>query len=285
MFVSMATNVPVRKRVVVKSKRPAKSSDGSTTDSPSDLVDGLKASAGPPPILMPRPSSPCKVTVTGGGVLQMEPTLGNMEKQTIHETPLPVVLQQPRLSSSQPPLHHPPPGSRKKEDTSSSSSSSDNERDEVFVNHPRQVFFIAPGSHLSPVPHYNHSFTEPAGYRMYGKGKKNRVAPMTPARLENSQRTPSPYHHSHHNTWLSSSSPHDDLSTISSFSASSPLPPLLTANMRRGGGPYQDSSALLESLLPGKMLKVFVGTWNMCGQKVSQVDTCCFEQPLNRNQL
>ena len=261
----MATNAPVRKRVVVKSKRPARSSDSSITDAPPDFVDRPKQSAGYPSTSTPEP------VVGGEGVTQTGLTSGRRQREVSDEVALPLVLQHPG-SVSLPSPRPPPHGSRKKQDTTSSSS--DNEGDEVFVNHPRQVFFVTPGNQLSPPSHYNQSFLEPAGRRKYSKERHSQVAPMILSRTESYERTPSPHYHANPNTLLSSGSPHDEFSTVSSFSTSSPLPLLLTANMRRGGAPYHDNTSLLESILPGRVLKVFVGTWNMCGQKASTVDKC-----------
>ena len=270
----MATNAPLRKRVVVKSKRRAGSSDSSITDATSDFVDRVKQSAGHPSISTPEPAD-------GEGVTQIEFTSGKSKREVYDDAALPIVLQHPKSNSLQSP-YRPSFGSRKKEDTTSSSS--DNERDDVFVNHPRQVFFVTPGNHLSPPSHYSQSFLEPVGQRKYSKGRYSQVVPMTPSGAESSERTPSPHYHSNQNTLLSSGSPHDEFSTVSSFSTSSPLPLLLTANMRRGGAPYHDNTTLLESILPGRVLKVFVGTWNMCGQRVSMVDKCKINQTLHRMQ-
>ena len=276
----MATNTPVRKRVVVKSKRPARSSDSSITDVPTNFADRFKQIDGRPPISAPeRNSLRDSITADGEGVARIGMTSGERESESFDQIPLHMVLQHPRSSSLHSP-RQPPPGRRKKEDTTSSSS--DNERDEVFVSPPRQVFFMTPGNQLNSLSHYNQSFLEPAGQRKYSsKGRHNQVAPMTPSGVETSDRTPSPRHHSNHNTLLSSGSPHDEFSTVSSFSTSSPLPVLLTANMRRGGAPYHDSTTLLESILPSRVLKVFVGTWNMCGQKVNMVDKCRINLPLD----
>ncbi len=82
-----------------------------------------------------------------------------------------------------------------------------------------------------------------------------------------------PFSPQHHLSYISSPSP-TTIDTQSTLSLSSPLPPLLIRSMRKGGTApstltdWQPDS-ILESILPGGILKVFVGTWNMNEQKVS----------------
>ena len=87
----------------------------------------------------------------------------------------------------------------------------------------------------------------------------------------NSMSVSSQFYHS----YLSSPSPTTDAnSTFSSLS--SPLPPLLVQSMRKGGTKPSalsnwQSDSVLENILPGGVLKVFIGTWNMYEQKVGYV--------------
>ena len=93
----------------------------------------------------------------------------------------------------------------------------------------------------------------------------NIMSPVTPRSL----RTPSPLRLTHRSNLYSSGSPSGMLSL------SSPLTPLLTTQMRKGGTLPSinthwgcDGEALLEGVLPERELVVFVGTWNMQEHKV-----------------
>ena len=95
-----------------------------------------------------------------------------------------------------------------------------------------------------------------------------RVSPVT---LTGSKRTPSPLRITQRSNLTSTGSP----SGVFSF-ASSPLTPLSTSQMRKGGTLPSlntdwsyDGDALLDSVLTERELVVFVGTWNMQECKVS----------------
>lgn len=85
-----------------------------------------------------------------------------------------------------------------------------------------------------------------------------------------SPRTPSPLRMTQHSNLYSTGSPSSGM-----LSLPSPLTPLLTTQMRKGGTLPSintnwecDGEALLESAFPERELTVFVGTWNMQEHKV-----------------
>ena len=102
----------------------------------------------------------------------------------------------------------------------------------------------------------------------YRLGHQNQAVPVLQFPGNRVPPISSPNYQSH----LSSPSPTLDMnSTFSSLS--SPLPPLLIHSMRKGGtapsvGSHWQADSILENVLPGGILKVFIGTWNMNEQKV-----------------
>ena len=131
------------------------------------------------------------------------------------------------------------------------------------AHHVRQMYMSS--SHiLTPTTIY---YDDMSQYKQNRKNRfNNQVIPVL-----NLPSSVTPLSTFQYPSYLSSPSPSDTQSTFSSLS--SPLPPLLIQSMRKGGtipsarSNWQPDS-VLDTVLPGGVLKVFVGTWNMNEQKV-----------------
>lgn len=240
-----------RKRVIVRSKRTAGLSD----------VTGSECSSGPD-----NQSSDSDVN----------PSVSFRSKRiskshTKKETPLYITHVQYPLrpqSVSSALLSH-----KVHEDSSSTSEGDDDFSDQTrlaqsapLIPPPtvRPMFLSA--SHLTPSIYYDTSVLELGNNKkQWNKGRRsNQVAPLPNFNqriLPISQQIP-----------LNSTSPFDTHSTFSSLS--SPLSPLLTKSMRKGGSIPSantdwgcDNISLLESILPDGVLKIFIGSWNMHEEK------------------
>lgn len=175
---------------------------------------------------------------------------------------------------------------RGRKEVAGSSSGSSLGGDEVFIDRPRfsqtaplhtvadkpVVAFLSPHT----LPSTSHSTNSPDGLLNHKRQQqlvfKNRVSPLS-INIPRESRTPSPPRQTRHSHRNSSGSPSGVFSLTPS---SSPLPSLLTTQLRKGGTLPSvetdwecDGVAVLEGILPDRELTVFVGTWNMHERKVS----------------
>lgn len=135
------------------------------------------------------------------------------------------------------------------------SSSTDSEGDETFFRPPQSTVPIQ----LFPLSHYvTPLFDISTQYRHHQLAPLDGTINITPL----------------HNSFniqpvlgkIPSQSPSETQSSLSS-----PLPPLSTRALRKGGtspGSNSDYIGMLENILPDHILQVYVGTWNMHEEKV-----------------
>ena len=238
-----------RKRVIVRSKRTAGLSD----------VTGSDCSSGPD-----NQSSDNDVN-TSVSFKSKRSSKSHTKKETpLYITRVQYPLRPQSVSSAL--LSH-----KVHEDSSSTSEGDDDFSDQTrlaqstpLIPPPtvRPMFLSA--SHLTPSIYYDTSVLELGNNKkQWNKGRRsNQVAPLPNFNqriLPISQQLP-----------LNSPSPFDTHSSLSS-----PLPPLLTKSMRKGGSIPSantdwgcDNISLLESILPDGVLKIFIGSWNMHEEKV-----------------
>lgn len=135
------------------------------------------------------------------------------------------------------------------------SSSTDSEGDETLFRPPQSIVPIQ----LLPLSHYMTPLLDiSTQYRHHQLVPLDGTINITP--LHNAFNTQPVL------SKIPSRSPSETLSSLSS-----PLPPLSTRALRKGGsspGSNSDYVPMLENILPDHILQVYVGTWNMHEEKV-----------------